>query len=831
MVICGCGVQWAVKKTVFNMKGLLDAHPACRANSGLLAVDYFRLPETNQPMKLRIFVMALWGLTTLVTTMPSAKAQDAGMPVVKSIDVQFVGPETVSRDKILANMRTRVGKSYSPTTTEEDIRNLYATGNVSNVRIFGEPSLDGVKVIVVVATKSTISEVGIRGNLKFKESKLRDQITTKPGDALSEAALEADRQKILEYYRGKGFGDTDVRYRTQGNDKQGTAKVFFDVMEGAKTKIDRVVFEGNANVSTRELSKVVKSKPKGFLNLFSSTAGKLNDDQLEEDARAIRDLYQAKGYADVEVRRPSISRRGEKVDITFPIVEGRQYRIGKVTYSGAKALPLGDVVKPLKVKAGSIYSPTAVRTDIKAIQDIYGAKGYVDLQIAASPAPAGPGVVDLNFRMDEGIQSNVNRVNITGNDKTKPNVIRRELAVYPGDIFNTVRVDSSRQRLMNTQFFSKVEMYPTDTMVPGQKDLNVIVEEKRTGNFSFGAGFSSIDNLLGYVEMTQGNFDILSWRKGYGPSGGGQKFRMRAQYGTRRKDFVLALTEPYFMDKRLSVGGELFYRDASFTSSVYDEQRLGFALNVRKPINDFTSMRFEYRLEDTTLDLSENETDVSPEMRALIDKADGLKSQLSMGITHDTRDRVYLPRKGHKIEAQTSIAGGFLGGDVNTYGFTLEGSQYIQLPLDMILSFEGELGTVTEWSGSDDVPIYDRLYLGGPNSLRGFRYRQVGPKDIEGEPIGGKTLVRFTTEVTFPVVESVRGAVFYDMGYVNEDSWAFGPKDARFGSGGFNANVGLGLLVELPAIGPIRIDYGIPIASDIENDSAGKFQFNVGKKF
>jgi outer membrane protein insertion porin family len=776
--------------------------------------------------------MALWGLTTLVATAPSARAQDPAMPVVKSIDVQFVGPETVSRDKILANMRTRVGKAYSPNVTEEDIRNLYATGNVSNVRIFGEPQTDGVKVIVVVATKSTVAEVAIRGNVRFKESKLRDQISTKPGDALSEAALEADKQKILEYYRGKGFGDIDVRYRTEGNEKQGTSRVYFDISEGAKTKIDRVVFEGNSSISSRELSKVVKSKPKGLFTVFSSTAGKLNEDQLEDDARAIRELYQSKGYADVEVRRPSVSRRNEKVDITFPIVEGRQYHVGKITYSGAKALPLADVVKGLKVKTGSVYSPTAVRGDIKAIQDLYGAKGYVDLQIAASPAPAGAGVVDLNFRFEEGLQATVNRVNITGNDKTKPNVIRRELAVYPGDIFNTVRVDSSRQRLMNTQFFSKVDMYPTETMVPGQKDLNVIVEEKRTGNFSFGAGFSSIDNLLGYVEMTQGNFDILNWRKGYGPSGGGQKFRVRAQYGTRRQDFVLALTEPYFMDKKLSVGGELFYRNASFTSSVYDERRYGFALNVRKPINDFTSMKFEYRLEDTKLDLdSDKDGDVSPEMRDLVNRADGLKSQLSLGITHDTRDRVYLPRKGHKLEAQTFVSGGFLGGDVSTYGFNLEGSQYFQLPLDMILSFEGEIGTVTEWSGSDDVPIYDRLYLGGPNSLRGFRFRDVGPKDSLGEPLGGKTLIRFSSEVTFPVVDSVRGAVFYDMGYVNEDSWQFGPKDARFGSGGLNANFGLGLLIELPAIGPVRIDYGIPISADEHNDSSGKFQFNVGYKF
>lgn len=769
-------------------------------------------------MKLRIFSLALWGLTAMCVTIPVARAQQQA-PLVRNIEVQYVGPQTVAKEKILANMRTRVGRPYSQQATEEDVRNLYATGNVSNVRIFGEPAADGVKVIVVVATKSSVSEVAITGAERVKVTKLREEIATKPGEALSEATLESDRQKIIELYKNKGYSDVDVRYKTDTNERQGTSRVTFEVMEGAKTKIDRVAFEGNTAISRKDLLKVVKTKPKGLLNIFSSTAGKLNSDQVEEDRRAIRDLYNSRGYIDADVRPASITRRGEEVDVTFPVVEGQQYHVGKVTYNGAKVLTLDELTKSLKLKSGAIYSPQGLAGDRKTIGDLYGSRGYIDLQVMASPSPAGPGLIDVEFRLEEGLQYYVDKVNISGNTRTKDKVIRREVALAPGDVFNTVRMDASRSRLENLRYFSRVETRPAEPLisVPGRRDLNVDVAETRTGSFNFGAGFSSIDNLLGFVELTQGNFDIKEWPRF---QGGGQKFRMRAQYGTRRKDFVIALTEPYFMDKKLSLGGELYYRDASYTSSVYDERRYGTAISLRKPVNEFTSARFEYRLEE--VGIHNFDDDVSAEIRS--EEGDRLKSQISAGLTYDSRDRIYLPRKGHRIDIQGYVAGGFLGGDTDIYGFDIEASKYFPLPGDLILTLEGQLGGVDTWSGGDKVPIYDRLYLGGPNSLRGFRYRDVGPKDVDGEPVGGQTLARFTIELTFPIVESVRGAVFYDVGFVNRDAW-------DFDTGNVNSDVGIGLLLELPAIGPVRIDYGIPLQADEHNDSGGKFQFNVGYKF
>lgn len=769
-------------------------------------------------MKIRNFTLALCGLTFLLAVPAVFHAQQQPAPVVKSIDVQYEGAQTVSREKILANIRTRVGRPYSPLVTQEDIRSLYATGNFADVNMFYAPDGDGVKVIVNVTSKSTIAEVVITGVTRLKESKVRDQISAKPGSALNEASLEQDRQKVLEYYQKKGYSDVDVVYKKQSA-ARGASRVVFEVTEGVKSKIDDVQFSGNTAVSRKDLLKVVKTKPKGVLNILSSTAGKLSGDQIEDDRKAITDLYASRGYLDAQAGQPVLARSGDKVDVSFPIVEGRQYKVGKVTYSGAKVFPLDELTRGMKLTAGSVYSPQALAADRKTLNDLYGAKGYLDLQVFASPSPAGAGLVNVEFRFDEGIQYYVDKVNIAGNTRTKDKVIRRELALAPGETFNTVRMDASRQRLENLKYFSQVNVRPAEPLisVPGRRDLNVDVTETRTGSFNFGAGFSSIDNLLGFVELTQGNFDAAGWPRF---QGGGQKFRARAQYGTRRKDFVLALTEPYFLDQKLSLGGEVYYRDASYTSRVYDERRVGGAISLRKPVNEFTAARLEYRLED--VEISNFDDDVSDEIRS--EGGQRLKSQLSLGVTYDSRDRVYLPRKGWRLDMQTYLAGGFLGGDTDIYGLDLEVSKYISLPGDTILTFEAQVAGVDTWNGGDRVPIYDRLYLGGPSNLRGFRYRDVGPKDEDGEPVGGKTLARFTAEYTFPIVESVRGAVFYDVGFVNSGAW-------EFGTGEVNSDVGIGLLLELPAIGPIRIDYGIPLQADEDNDSSGKFQFNVGYKF
>ncbi len=747
--------------------------------------------------------------------MPNQAPGPVSAPIVRSIDVQYAGASTVSKEKILANMRTRVGKPYSEQVVEEDIRNLFNTGNISNVRIFGEPTTDGVKVIVVVQSKAQITEVLLVGVEQLKQNRIRKEISAKPGDALNEATLQADKEKVSKYYADKGFTEAEVSYKTDINEKLGTARVTFTVNEGGKTVIRTVKIEGNSAIKTKDIKKVVKTQPKGLLNIFTSGAGRLNSELLEADVAVIRDLYQSRGYMDVKIAPPQIIRDGSKVDVVFNIIEGEQYHVGKVTYIGAKVFTRDEITALAKMKTGEIYSPQGVRADVKSLQDLYGTRGYIDFQAGANTTP-GPGkTIDVTFNIDEGVQSYLEHINISGNTRTKDKVIRRELPLTPGELFNTVRVDAGKQRLMNLNYFSKVDTYPADTLVPGRKDLNVLVEEKRTGSFNFGVGFSSIDNLLGFAEITQGNFDITRWPYF---TGGGQKFRMRLQYGTQRKDFVLSLTEPYFLDREIAVGGELFYREASFVSTVYNERRYGFDISARKRLGEFLTGRVNYTLQN--IDIFDVDSNASEQIKS--QEGSQVESSISAGLTHDTRDSLFLTRRGHRVDVSAFVAGGFLGGTTDDYGFGLEGAQYFSLPYDTILTFIGQLGFVSPWNGSAEVPIYNRLYLGGANNLRGFKFRDVGPKDSNGDPIGGQSLWRATVEVTVPVVDKVRAAIFFDIGSVDAAAYNL------FGS--TNSDVGLGVRLDLP-IGPVRIDYGIPVQKDEFTSSSGRFNFNIGYQF
>lgn len=765
--------------------------------------------------------LRILSLTLLLTVagwapaqLPPPPAQEA--PIVTDIEIQYVGPATISRDRILANMRTSIGQPFSPATVQEDIRTLFGTGEITNVRIFGEEDDEGVVVVVVVQTRAEISEVILNGAEAIRPARLRRDIGLEPGQPLDEAEVEAARQSMLELYQRRGFAQATIEYVVDVDEERGTARVVFDINEGLRATIKDISFEGNTVFTDRELRGVMQTSTANLLS-FITSAGRLEDDVLEDDLVRLRDHYQNAGYVDAEITEIDFQRIDDKrIAITIFIDEGEQYRAGTVTFSGERVFTEQELRDRMQILEGSVYSPAGVRRDIQAIRDLYGTDGYVDLLIIPERLPGEPLEININYALDEGIQSYVERVNIEGNIRTKDKVIRRELAVVPGEVYDTVRVEASRQRLMNLGYFSQVESFPSDTLVPGRKDLNVIVEEQRTGSFNFGAGFSSIDNLVGFAELQQSNFDVANW-----PSfiGGGQRFRTRVQFGTRRRDFIVSLTEPWFLDYQFSLGGEAYYREAFFLSDVYDQSNLGFALLGRTPLNEFTSLDIEYRLEQVRIfDVDRN---ASEEIQS--QAGSKVQSTLTAGVLYDSRDSVFLTRRGQRVNFQTYVAGGPLGFDVQIYGMDLSASQYFSLPWDTIFQIVGQVAVVDSWGGGDEVPIFSRLYLGGANNLRGFRFREVGPKDDQGEPIGGQSLARLTLEYTFPIISRVRGAVFYDAGFVNAGAY-------DFGFGNINSDIGLGVRLDLP-IGPIRLDFGIPIQSDEFNDSSGRFNFNVGYQF
>ncbi|PYL06726.1 MAG: outer membrane protein assembly factor BamA [Verrucomicrobia bacterium] len=742
---------------------------------------------------------------------PSAPGQ--GPPIIRSIEVEYSGPATVSKERILAQIQTRVGEPYSEATVEKDIQNLYKTGAVLNVRIFGQPVAGGVKVIVAVQTRAVVREIEIDGAQQVKAKRLRKAIPVKINDPVNEEQLEKGRQAIVDVYKGRGFNDVSVQFKIESiEERKGTARVIYTVDEGGKAAIRRVEFEGNEHFSDRVLRKQMKTRGKTLVH-FLDKSGRLDEVQLQQDLDSIREFYQNHGYIDVEVKDVRKEREDGRMVITIAVNEGPKYHVGKISIAGYHVTTEEKIRALLKMKEGGVYSPKALRDDAKAIADAYGSGGYVDLVVTPEGTPTGGNVIDVHYKIEEGDRYFVQRINIVGNTRTKDKVIRREVLVTPGSVFNTVRVDTSKKRLENLGYFSKVETYPEDTGVAGRKDLTVQVEEKRTGSLSFGGGFSTVDQLVGFAELTQGNFDIMNWP---GFTGAGQKFRLRVQVGNLRKDIILGLTEPWLFDRPLSLSGQAFYNEANYLSSEYDQRDYGFATELRKPITPFIYVSLGYRLEELEI------YNVSPSASEAIMEEEGskVKSEVITSLVLVRRDNPLLSHTGQRVTVTPYVAGGFLGGDVQIYGWDVDASQYVHFWWDNILLINAEAATVDTWGNGDHVPIFDRLFLGGSNNLRGFNFRDVGPKDVDHEPLGGQSMARATVEYTFPIIEKARGAVFYDTGFVNADPYDFSlsnqfiprksAKKTPIEYYNLASDVGIGIRLDLP-IGPLRLDYAFPV--------------------
>src|SRR5260370_2847136 len=419
------------------------------------------------------------------------------------------------------------------------------------------------------------------GAERVSAKKLRKEIGVKLNSRVNEDDLQKAGQKIIDRYQSKGFTDITVDFRVEPIDEsRGTARVIYTVNEGVRGAVKRIRFEGNEHFSEKILRKQMKTRGKTMV-AFIDKSGRLDEVQLQQELAAIKEYYQNHGYIDAEVQETGRERKNGPLLITIGIKEGTLYHVNKLSFTGYKETTEEKIRKIIKMKEGSVYSPKDLHADPKAIAENSGHGGYVDLIILPQGTPAGAGLIDVHYKIEEGNRSFVERINIIGSTRTKDKVIRREILVAPGDVFDTVRMDTTKKRLENLGYFTKVETYPEETGVEGRKDLVVQVEEKRTGSLNFGAGYSTVDQLIGFVELTQGNFDISNWP---GLTGAGQKFRAKAQIGSQRKDFVVSVTEPYFLDQRLSLGGQIFYSEANYLSSVYAHRNYAFSLRAPMPL-------------------------------------------------------------------------------------------------------------------------------------------------------------------------------------------------------------------------------------------------------
>ena len=777
-------------------------------------INVVKSPASRLSYWLRAALLLVASLGMFAVPHQASAQSTAEGKIVRDIDVRYLGDRTIDAGRVLANMQTSVGDALSSAVLDEDIKTLYQSGDVDDVRIVTEDLPAGVKLIVLVRARALLGEVAFVGNSGISSKKLRGVVQLKVGDSFDDAELQIARQDVEEYYAKKGYAEAVVNYRIEDT-PDGFSRAVFEIDEGTKAVLNDIFFEGNTVFTDRELKKLIQVKEKSLFNLFRG--GKIDPDVLAEDVTRLRDYYGDSGYIDSDVNvRTDPTEKGDKVDLTFEITEGEPYSVESVSLTGLTVFDESELRPALLTEGGLPYSVSSIREDESTLRDYYGAKGYADVRISTRIDRAPGKQLKVLYAISEGNKSYIRKINIAGNDKTQDKVIRRELAVAPGDEYNLVKVDASKRRLESLQYFTPqtgVDIFPTDTLQEGYKDLNVRVEETSTGSVNFGAGFSSIDSIVGFVDITQSNFDLFGWDNGF--TGGGQRFGLSLRGGSERRDFSLSLYEPYFNDYKLGVGGELFYRDLLFLSDRYDERKVGGRLYARKATGPNSYIQPEITVQNITVDVdgSDNDLDdsISDELRA--EDGEFFQTKLALTWVIDKRDSQLITRSGYRLST-----GGYVStGDEQYYGVEISGSKYYSLPFDTIFSIRGS----AEFVDGGTVPIYDRLFLGGANDLRGFDFRDVGPKDEFGEPLGGQSALFASAEYSFPIIERVRGAVFYDIGAVSEDS---------FDVGDVNSNVGIGLRLFLP-VGPIRLDFGIPTQSDEFNDSAGKFNFNIGYSF
>ena len=735
---------------------------------------------------------------------------------VKEVEFRYNGPKSVSEPRLRGFTETKAGQNFDAGVVDEDVKRLYESGLVKDVQVLGEEVEGGVKVIFEVSTQGTINTVGFEGNSVFSDRKLAKEVKITTGEIINDAKILTARRNIQDYYKGFGYPDVGVTHRLQ-DEGEGITALILLINEGVKNEVRKITFKGNQAFDNVVLRREMETKQKGIFS-FITKSGRIDNQQFQRDLESLSEFYQNKGYLRADIVSADRVPVGDgRVDLVINVEEGNKYVVNEIQFSNMTVFTPEELTPGLSLIAGFDYSAKKVNDDRRAIRSYYGSRGYSDASVSAEVKDAGPGLVNIAYRVTEGKRFKVGRVEIVNNETTKDRVIRQEVPMKPGEYFNSVEVETTQKRLENLRYFDNVQVTGESSSRAGYRDLKIAVQDGKTGEVNFGAGFSSIDNIVGFVNLEQRNFDITNFGKF---TGGGQRFSAQLQLGSERQDVKVSLTEPWFLGRRLSLGGEVYFQSRDFLSDEYDQRNVGAAVFLRKAVGRRSYVRAEYRVEEIDIDV---DSDSSPAFQN--EEGDFLRSAVSLSYVYDSRDSIVIPRKGHKAELGLTLG---LGGDVETYKFEALGAKHWSLPLDLIFNLSGSFATVDSYSGGDGVPIFDRVFLGGQRDLRGFEFRDLGQRDNVGpdatqEALGGQTAAYLTTEVSFPILEKVRGAVFFDVGYVNEDAWDFDPEDIY-------ADWGIGLRLDLPGVGPLALDYALPIIvpdSDDEADQGGQFNFYI----
>ena len=719
-------------------------------------------------------------------------------------DIVVTGNRRIESEAVKRAIKTKVGDMYSPLRVSEDLKAVHAMGYFDDIRIESETVPTGRRLIFKVVEKSTIRMIRFKGNIAYDDDKLKESLTISTGAVLNEARLQENVKRIEDLYKGKNYHGVKVAYNLKELENN-QSDVEFAIEEGSKMRIKNIFFEGNTVFSDKQLKKQMRTSEKGFFSWITSS-GELNQEDLNADAGNIAAFYMNNGYIQAKVGDPQVVFQPEWIDIAIKIEEGPRYKVGAVDIKGDLIRPKDELLKKLKIAKEPFFSREVVRNDVLALTDLYSDDGYAYAEVFPQ---VGQNVeqltVDITYNLDKGSPVFFEKIIISGNTRTRDKVIRRELNVYEQELYRGQQLKKGVRNLHRLEYFEDVKVDTQKGSADDKMVLKVDVKEKPTGAFTVGGGYSSMEDFFFMASVSQRNL-----------FGRGQELTFKGMLGGRSDRYTLSFTEPWLFDIPLTAGIDLY--NWSVDWDTYEKESRGGAVRLSYPIFDYTRLIGIYGYEVTNI------TDVTAYAPRSIKEllGENATSKVTGGIVYDSRDRLFNPTEGANHLLTVEYAG--LGGDIAFTKTVGEAGWYIPLYKSLVGFVHGKAGYVDQ--GSDGkLPDYERFYLGGINSLRGFDWRDVHVIDTDGTVIGGDKFVQGNVELIFPLFKTagLMGVVFFDTGNVYATS-------QNVDLGNLRESAGFGIRWYSP-LGPIRLENGYILDPRTGESNNGRWQFTMGAAF
>jgi outer membrane protein insertion porin family len=722
--------------------------------------------------------------------------------------VRIDGNKRIESDAIERVIRTKSGNVLRVGDLSKDVKNIYKMGYFDDIRVEAEESEGGKAIVFHVKEKPTIRRITFSGNQVFKDDKLRENLSISTGSILNIFTIKSNIEQLKVMYKEKNYHNIKISY-TVHELENNQADIEFVIKEGEKIKIKTITFQGNTTFSDKKLKKLIGTSEKGFFSWITSS-GELNREDLSQDAARLMAFYHTTGFIHAKVADPVVDFQDKWIYITFKIEEGERFKVGTVDVDGDLILPKDRLIPGLDISKEPFFNRETVRKDVLFLTDLYADAGYAYADISPlTRENQDTHLVDITYKIDKKNKVYFETIDIAGNTRTRDKVIRRELRIYEQELYSGSRLKRSVRNLNRLDYFEDVKVDTPKGSADDKMKVKIEVVEKPTGNFTFGAGYSTVDDFFVTGSVTQRNL-----------FGRGQILKLSGQVGGSSDLYNLGFTEPWMFDIPLSGTANIYRTRREYDT--YDKTSMGGGIGFSYPIFDYTRVALSYRYDIT--DIDEITDDASDNIKAL--EGRNTTSAITTSLSYDSRDKAFNTTEGQDHSLSYTYAG--LGGDIGYNKILGELGWYIPVYKGLVTFLHGEAGVVKELSGYT-LPDYEKFYLGGMNSLRGFDFQDVNIKTINSEgdvtEEGGVKYVQFNVEFTYPLLKDlgIVGVLFYDTGNV------FAPGES-IDLGTLRQSAGYGIRWYSP-IGPIRIEAGHILDPEEGESSSANWEFSMGTAF